>query len=1262
MAARWTDEQKKAIWERNGNILVSAAAGSGKTAVLVERIFTLLTDRKHPLNMDNLLVVTFTNAAAAEMKERVEDRLLKSLEEDPENDHVARQLASMGSAQIMTIHSFCLQVIRTHFNEIDVDPAFRIGEETELTLMRGDVAASLMERHYEEEDPDFLEFVECFAKGKMDKGIEELILQVYEYSRSYPQPEKWLEDCLKSFRVEDAKELSSLPSVRFLMDYVRKLVEEMEDALEMGLALCREPDGPVFYEEMLAADQRKVEGLKSCRTFDDYHDLLSDLSFMALSRKKMPDADPEKKEQVKAIRTFVKDTLNQLRSDYFSKDGNTGAAQLKRMLPQMETLTRLVMEFSRDYQEAKAAKNMVDFGDLEHFALDILTVPEADGTLAPSPAALELSEQYFEILIDEYQDSNQVQETILTSISRERQGKPNMFMVGDVKQSIYKFRLARPELFMEKYESYPDMGEKYHRIELHKNFRSRPVVLDFVNFLFYRLMARDLGDIDYTKDAALYAGAVFPSPEDPDTLYPDHAQVLLVTPGDEVGGEDEENSDAYKEKTSRELEAGAVALRIREMVEGPHPFHVTDKETGEFRPARYGDIVILLRTMSGWADTFVKVLGEENISVQAETVTGFFSAPEIRVVLACLNVIDNPRQDIPLAAVLKSPIGGLTDEELAMVSGVYGPGSSGSHDLYDECQTFLKEDSTLFLQEYYPPEMIRCVREKLQSFMDMLSQLRRWVAFTPVHELILKVYDVTGYYACASAMPGGQKRRANLDMLVEKAVDYEKTSYQGLFNFSRYIERLKQYEVDFGEAAAGNGYEDTVRIMSIHKSKGLEYPIVFVSGLGKSFNQQDARSSLLIHADFGFGPDVIDTKWRLKAPTIQKKILAAKTVLENLGEELRVLYVALTRAREMLVLTGYVADMPKALNRWMSQRGRGLLPFNVRQSAKSFLDWIMPVLLYHRSAHDLLESYGIKSPVFHPDYEADVSIAIRQVCAGEIFAAVAHKGVQGVLKREILDHWDQDRVYLPEMHQVMDDYLKWEYPFINERGLHMKMSVSELKRMSQMDAGLEEEADETSFLYDAELEIETEPGEVSPVGELTRQERMERAALRGTTVHKILERMDIALIHSQKDVYALIHRLTSGGLISEYGASLVYVPGLYQFARSQTARRMAKAKEDGALYREKQFVMGVSPSKVHGIGDEKDMVLIQGIIDAWFIEDGQAVIVDYKTDYVPDNGESLVKKYKAQLDYYALALEQITGVTVKEKIIYSLGLGKEIWV
>ena len=805
MAARWTDEQQKAIDLRHSNILVSAAAGSGKTAVLVERIFSMLTDLRHPLNIDNLLVVTFTNAAAAEMKERVEERLSKSLQEDPGNEHIARQLASIHSAQIMTIHSFCLYVIRNHFNEIDLDPAFRIGEETELKLLRGDVVQTLLEKRYENGDADFLDFVECFAKGKLDAGIEDLILSVYEYSRSYPSPKLWLRGCLDSFSAEDVQALDRLAAVQFLYADVRRQIKELQRTLREALALCTEPDGPVFYEDMLAQDLKTVDALEACRSYDDYFHVLAGLSFAPLSRKKMPDASETKKTQVKNMRAFVKDTLTALRDDFFPTDGGRAAAALRRMASPMAVLVSLVEEFSQLYQEAKEARNMVDFGDLEHFALKILTRYE-DGRWLPTDAAVELSDQYEEILIDEYQDSNQVQETILGSISRERLGHPNMFMVGDVKQSIYKFRLAKPELFMEKYKTYPKRDERYQRIELHKNFRSRDTVINTVNFLFRQLMAADLGDIDYDDDAALYPGAEFKVPDDLSVTWADTSEVLLVTPGDELAGKIAEDRDdtlpggrtAAAEKaeaagkavtageaaaaeaegqtamTERELEAHGIALRIRELVEGPSPLQIVDKERQEFRPVTYGDIVILLRTMSGWADTFVRVLNEENIPAQAETVTGFFSALEIQTMLSMLSVIDNPRQDIALAAVLKSPAAGLDDEQLAMIASVFGHPREHPHTLYDCCRAFLADGNGLVFGAVLQ-QGAACRRSgKARGVFSLLERFRDAVPYTPVHELILRVCEETGYYAYVSAMPGGAARRANLDMLVEKAVDYEK--------------------------------------------------------------------------------------------------------------------------------------------------------------------------------------------------------------------------------------------------------------------------------------------------------------------------------------------------------------------------------------------------------------------------------------------------------------------------------------------------------
>lgn len=1265
MAARWTEEQKEAIHLRNCNILVSAAAGSGKTAVLVERIFSMLTDPKHPLNIDQLLVVTFTNAAAAEMKERVEDRLMEYLDEFPENEHVARQLASIHSAQIMTIHSFCLYVIRNHFNEIDLDPAFRIGEETELKLLKGDVVKKLMETCYESQEKVFLDFVECFAKGKMDEGIEEMILSVYEYSRSYPSADDWLDGCLESFQLHSGQELDELPSVEFLKSYIRQIIPELKASVHKGLDLCREPDGPCNYEPMLIGDEKKIRSLEHCVNYEDYYNILAGMDFEPLSRKKMPDASEKKKEQVKSIRSFIKDTLNKLKEDYFNVDSHTAARQMNYMFPYMKMLTELVKEFSQKYQEAKEAKNIVDFGDLEHFALKILTEHRND-CFEPTEVALELSEQYEEILIDEYQDSNQVQETILNSISRERKGRPNMFMVGDVKQSIYKFRLAKPELFMEKYKTYPSRDDRYQRVELHKNFRSRNIVLESVNFLFRKLMAADLGDIDYDDDAALYPGAEFKVPENKELVWSDCCEMLLVTPSHECKEKLPDSSDIEDgvSMTSQELEAYGIAARINEMVNSEHPLNILDKNTGEFRPVTYGDIVILLRTMSGWADTFVKVLGDENIPALAETVTGFFSAMEIQLILSYLSIVDNPRQDIPLAAVLKSPIVGLDDEQLAMIISVYGKREDRRRDLYDCCRQCLFEESYLLLGQYYSDEQITGLRSCLHKFFVKLDALRECVPYTPVHELILKVYESTGYYAYACAMPGGKGRQANLDMLVEKALDFEKTSYRGLFNFIRYVDKLKAYEVDFGEAAS-EGCGDTVRIMSIHKSKGLEYPVVIAAGLGKTFNQQDARSSLIIHSDYGFGPDVIDPQWRLKTTSVQKKILAKKTVMENLGEELRVLYVALTRAREKLILCGYIENLEKALDHWCQDGyGYDLLPFKIRQGAKCYLDWIMPVLVSHRSAGGLLNHYGINGPVLDKNYKDTVNFYIREMNAREIITSVAQKTQDYVIKKDIFEYWDSQREYMPEMHANMDRLLGWHYPYEDQLHLHTKMTVSELKRIVQLapdDDGLLENR-ERSFFSDIDEHRKDDHGSNVIEGVQSLQERMERAALRGTTVHKILELIDIQKINSLKDVYDFVSFLSEAGKIDPLGAALVYVPGIYKFVCSPLARRMAAAEKANRLYKEKPFVIGVSMETIDPSVHGDDEILIQGIIDVWFIEDDQIIIVDYKTDYVEDDGTSLILRYKAQLNYYALALEQMTDLKVKEKIIFSLALGKELQV
>ncbi len=1218
MAARWTDEQEKAMNLRNRNILVSAAAGSGKTAVLVERIFKLLTEGSNPLDIDQLLVVTFTNAAAAEMKERVQDRLNQCLEEDPDNVHVQQQIAAMHTAKIMTIHSFCLHVIRNYFNVIDLDPSFRIGDETELKILKQDVAEELLENYYAKNDSVFLDFVECFSTGKLDGGLEDLLIQVYEFSRSYPWPEEWLDSCLNIFRSKDVNELLGHEVMQFMGQYILKMAEELCVTLEKAKALCLEEDGPVAYLDNICEELDVLTALKKSVDLDTCYKIMQSLVFKPLSRKKMPDASEDKKNQVKVLRDFVKKTVTDIKNSLMSVDMETSLDYLNSMCPVMEKLVELVKAFSEAFANAKEEKNMVDFGDLEHFALKILIAKE-EGHVVPTPIAHVFRNQFAEILVDEYQDSNQVQETILTSISRASLGKPNMFMVGDVKQSIYKFRLAKPELFMHKYDTYSLEDSTEQRVDLHKNFRSRDVVLQTVNFLFDKLMGKELGQIAYDHDAALYPGATFPETH---VHIAAEGEVLLLEGSDE--GED------------KALEARMVAKRIHELVDGENPLFVLDKETGIYRKVRYGDIVILLRTISNWSDVFVRELNMEGISALAETASGFFSVTEVRTVMAYLAIVDNPMQDIPLAAVLHSPIGRFSDEDLSMIRSVNKNGL-----LYESCKTFLNTESDMFLEMHYEMNAVAHVRHRLNSFFEQLNDLRDKIPFLSVHELLLEIYGQTGYYRLVGAMPGGKRRQANLDMLVEKAVTYENTSYQGLFNFIRYMDKLKKYEIDFGEAMISDNLVDTVRIMSIHKSKGLEFPVVFVSGLGKGFNHQDARDGLVIHSELGFGPDYIESKLRIKTPTVVKKLLSKKMVLENLGEELRVLYVALTRAKEKLIMTGCVKDMEKSLEKWSAFSGLSAsrLTFLEKIQAQSYLDWIMSVLVQHRSTYKLLAHFDKASPIFNPYYDDPTAIDVYFYTVEDLMRESVEKSTDDLLSKFVLEHWDSTCVYVPQMRDAMENMLLWQYPFLNETMERTKFSVSEIKHMHQMEDMETQPMVETTFEENDEN------------ASMTKEERMANAALRGTTVHRILELMDIDTIHNVEDVYALADAYVQKGFITKEGRDLIYEPGIFRFAKSKIARRMADADIKGDLYREQQFVMGINPD---------NQLLIQGIIDAWFIEDGQAVIVDYKTDYVPDDGTSLILKYKVQLDYYAKAVEQITGIPVKEKIIYSLGLGKSL--
>lgn len=1260
MGVSWTTEQQQVIDLRNRNILVSAAAGSGKTAVLVERIVKIITDKNHPVDIDHLLIVTFTNAAAAEMRERIGNAIEKALDEQPGDEHLLRQLTLIHNAQITTIDSFCLYVVRNHFHEIDLEPNFRIGDEGELKLLREDVLGRVLEQNYEEPSEAFSDFVEGYASGRTDAALNEMILQLYEFSRSYPWPEKWLDSFVGAYSIETREELDRAEWLAPLTENICFVLKDCEQLLKQALAITQQDDGPDMYEKAVQSDLEKYEGLSRLTSFCELSGALSDIKYDRLASSRGFEGDPDKLELVKSLREQAKDVVKKLCRQYFFCSPEMMIEQLERTEPMLEEVVRLTKQFADEFAAAKRRKNLVDFHDVEHFALQILVDEETEKA---KKTAEEFRDTFEEIMIDEYQDSNEVQETLLRSISREERGENNIFMVGDVKQSIYRFRLARPELFMKKYDSYSLEESTTQRIDLHKNFRSREEVLTCTNDIFYKIMARSLGNVEYDAEAALYPGASYPVSAD---FIP---EILLADSNDELL----EDTELTDKKT---LEAKIVAEEIKHLMK-TQP--VTDKAAGTLRAARYSDIVILLRSLSGWADSLVEVLNENGIPAHTVSSTGYFSTVEVQTVLSMLRLLDNPRQDIPMAAVLRSPMAGLTDEELAVLR--LEDGSVPFHEAVLElAEGLYEEDGQKEISDSEADseadqkqgrnadgkkedDIETTAHRKLLKFYKKYRQLRQLVPDTPIHELIEIILRETGYGHYVAAMPAGNRRTANLNMLLEKAAAYEKTSYKGLFHFVRYIDELQKYDVDFGEADMVGENEDVVRIMSIHKSKGLEFPIVIVSGMGKNFNKQDTRSKMVLHPELGIGLDYMDGKKRIKSPTIAKKAIAKQIDLENLGEELRVLYVALTRAKEKLILTGTLKDAPEKLEFFRQQANLSKaadrpLSYLTREGASGYLDWILPAVL----------SYGDKYPV-------------RIVEAAELVLDEVENQLEQ--NEDLTERIGEIKAADPQLVGQLKQRFSQRYPYQVDVLRKNKYSVSELKHRAMREK-FEAEQEETIPAFLEEPVTPTIPLFIQRQGSVE-QETPNRGALRGTAVHRVMECYDFA---SEKSVHEQMEAMEKEEKITADMRALVKEQIVADFVSSETGRRMALAQRGGALYREKPFVMGFTEEELEnygfGVGSntdsceniyektdsdqekeeqkkvrhEEDLTLIQGIIDVFWIEKDGIVLLDYKTDRV-QQAKELIDRYATQLKLYADALERVFAarkLKVKEILIYSFFL------
>ena len=1201
---KFTTAQQTVIDLRDKNILVSAAAGSGKTAVLVERIIQMVTDKDNPIDIDKLLVVTFTNAAASQMRERILNAIEEKAIADPDNEHLQKQLTYIHNANICTIDSFCLNVVKDNFTYLDIDPAFAVGDEGDLKLMRADAIKETLEAAYTEKSEDFIDFVEQYSNSRSDKDIEDIILKLYNFSMSYVEPHKWLESCVNYYDLTYVEDMKSTPWMKLIMDDISTKLTSYKSEIDDCLRLALDEGGPDMYEEAINYDKSFVEKLLCLDDYDKMAQMLGKYEPLRLSTKKGEGVNPDIREEVKNRRNAVKDGLRTLKKDYFFTDLDSQIDCIKQCKKTIDVIIRLVLDFEGRYQEKKREKNLVDFSDVEHLALEILT-EKKDGVIVPSKVADEMAFDYYEIMIDEYQDSNYVQETLMKSISSERFGRPNMFMVGDVKQSIYKFRLARPEIFIDKYNEFTPVknveeSEKKdgnsRRITLDKNFRSRREVLDATNYIFNQIMGRNLGGIEYDEDNRLNQGADY---KEVCATQNEKAEIILVNTkaGDEM-------DEIFLDKSSKEMEAYVVATRIKELV--ADKFMVTDKDTNEYRPVRYSDIVILLRSVSGTAEVYQKVLENEGISAYCESQSGYFNATEIVDVLNIIRVIDNPIQDIPLVAALTSKMFDFTDTDIAYIKTISKLDNKTSH--YYDYLLAAREKREVVEEVVY---------RKIERFFHFLDKYRAKVAYSSMYSIITQILDETDYMHYVTALPGGKRRSANLSMLIKKAIDFDAGTYKGVFNFIRYIERIEKYDIDCGEASVISENDNSVRIMTIHKSKGLEFPVVFVSGLGKKHNKLDTRGKLCIHPDIGIGIDLILADEKLRINTLIKKAVAKAIDQDNIAEELRVLYVALTRAKEKLIMTGAVKNLDTTLKKW--------------EGAKYEEDDKL-------SKDILMKSSGILDLI---GYTIDRKIGMPfGVVVKEVSDIVDDKMTDTVCKSEkktFLSDFDYE--YGDSKVNPLKKYIEYEYPYKTKKLTTSKMSVSDIKKMNA-DFVVEDKAEDKYI----------------PV--FAREREEVTGAYRGTVYHKILELFNYSMVPFFENYDKMLNDMISKGCFTKSDTALVNIEDLISFAHSGIGKRMKQAFDNGNLKREQKFVVGVKASEIDSEYSENETIVVQGIIDALFEEDGELIIVDYKTDYVSDFDE-LKSRYSEQLKYYAKAVEKITGKKVKEKIIYSIHLTKE---
>lgn len=1184
---QWTTEQESVINHTAGDLLVAAAAGSGKTAVLVQHVISRIMDPVDPVKLSEMVIMTFTEAAAQEMRDRIKAALEEKLREHPDSAELIREAGSIQNASISTIDAFCKHFITENYAAIDLDPGFRMGDQGELRLLQGDILEDLLEEEYAAGEADFLHFVDTFAQGKTDAGIAELIQKLYESAASHPWPEEYLDGCLAA---------ESADGKKFLLEQLAARLRDDAERMGYALSICAEPDGPESYLPNVAQEK---QALQYAAAAENLSELV--LRTQAIRYDRLKPTKSALKARVTAIRDEVKKDTKDIAGMPVVLDPEAEEKMEAGIECSLRGLVRLTKKFRARYQEEKEKRHVLDFSDLEHKALEILYTTDADGVRHPSAIADDVAQQYREILVDEYQDSNFVQEELIRALSAARFGRPDVFQVGDVKQSIYSFRQARPDLFLMKYQD-PD----YPKIELSRNFRSRNEVVRAVNRVFHRVMRPMLGGIDYNEKVALHYGyPKAPESEDIDPRY--QTELLLLEVSKETS---EELFGAQMSK--EEAEAHMIAERIQRL----HADGV-----------KYRDMVILLRSPGSWADTLVEILGADGVPAYCTSNEGYFDTVEVETVLALLDVIDNPQQDIPLAAVLHSPIYQFTDEELAVLVAHFGSLQAA----LPQVPAANAADGPSAENEAKPP-LAPALQAKLDHFCADLARYRAMAHYLSIHELLYRIFDETGYDHYVSAMPAGRRRKANLDAMIDMALSFEKTSYKGLFDYIRYIEKLKKYDSDQGEATVFSDQDDLVRIMSIHKSKGLQFPVVFLSGMSRKFNTRSLNEAVLVDAELGIGCDYVDLENKVKIPSLKRAAIRKKLETDQLGEELRVLYVAMTRAEEKLILTATTGDIEKLLQKYPDADAP--LSGAALESARCYLDWIMMAegaekLQRVGATRDVIELFDYTLHDIHLVAEQTALNRLRQAEKLQQAVAAVDPGAASYV-------------------EAMAD-ISYHYPHAAATRLYPKHSVSEIKETA-MEAF--EEAHARAGREHWQLKVdhsETDPSGRTQEKPVHYQEKA--GADVGDAYHHALEKYDYL---DTSDFMAQLEKK-----LPEAEYKLVNPKRFQAFLQSPLAARFRKAQAEDTLYREQHFMKQVPNDYLFPGSDTSEPVILQGIIDAFFIEDGEIVLVDYKSDHVRE-AETLIGRYQKQLELYAEALEKITGLRVKEKLIYSIILEQAI--